>query len=145
MPIALDDTDHALISLLRDNARLPAATLASKVGVSRATVQNRLARLEREGVIAGYTLVLGEAEAVPAPVAALMTIAVDGPRATEVMRALRGLPCVRALHKTNGRWGLVAELRAESLEAFNTALGEIRKIEGILQSETSLLLASERF
>lgn len=145
MPLALDDTDRALISLLRDNARLPAATLASKIGVSRATVQNRIARLEREGVIAGYTLVLGEAEAVPAPVRALMTISVDGPRAPKVMLALRGLPGVRALHKTNGRWGLVAELQAESLDAFNAALGEIRKIEGILQSETSLLLASERY
>jgi DNA-binding Lrp family transcriptional regulator len=145
MPIALDDTDHALISLLRANARAPAATLASKIGVSRATVQNRIARLEREGVIAGYTLVLCEADAVPAPVRALMTIAVDGTRAPEVMRALRGLPSVRALHKTNGRWGLVAELQAESLDAFNAALGEIRKVEGILQSETSLLLASERY
>lgn len=149
MPITLDDTDHALIGLLRGNARLPAATLASRIGVSRATVQNRLARLEREGVIAGYTLVLGQGGSVhgqaPAPVSALMTIAVDGTRAPGVMRALRGLPCVRALHKTNGRWGLVAELRAESLDAFNAALGEIRQIEGILQSETSLLLASERF
>lgn len=145
MTITLDDTDRALISLLRDNARLPAATLASKVGVSRATVQNRIARLEREGVIAGYTLVLHQVDAAPAPVRALMTIAVDGPRAPEVMRALRGLPSVRALHKTNGRWGLVAELQAETLDAFNAALGDIRKIEGILQSETSLLLASERF
>jgi DNA-binding Lrp family transcriptional regulator len=145
MPIALDDTDRALISLLRNNARLPAATLASKIGVSRATVQNRLARLEREGVIAGYTLMLGESADTAAPVRALMTIAVDGPRAPEVMRSLRGLPCVRALHKTNGRWGLVAELQAETLDAFNAALGQIRQIEGILQSETSLLLASERF
>ncbi|WP_374566311.1 Lrp/AsnC family transcriptional regulator [Ideonella sp.] len=145
---ALDDIDHALIGLLRDNARLSTAALASKTGVSRSTVHNRLARLERDGVIAGYTLVLGGlgagAGAAP-PVRALMTIAVDGNRAHEVLRALRGQPSVRALHKTNGRWGIVAELQAESLDAFNTALGSIRLIDGILQSETSLLLASERF
>ncbi|HEX5686421.1 MAG TPA: Lrp/AsnC family transcriptional regulator [Ideonella sp.] len=146
MPVPLDDTDRTLISLLRDNARHSIATLASKTGVSRGTVQNRLARLEREGVIAGYTLVLGGAAADAAPpVRALMTIAVDGNRAPEVLRALRGQPSVRALHKTNGRWGIVAELQAESLDAFNTALGSIRLIDGILQSETSLLLASERF
>ncbi len=144
---ALDDIDHALISLLRDNARLSTATLASKTGVSRSTVHNRLARLEREGVIAGYTLVLGGVAAAGAqpPVRALMTIAVDGNCAPEVLRALRGQPSVRALHKTNGRWGIVAELQAESIDAFNTALGSIRLIDGILQSETNLLLVSERF
>jgi DNA-binding Lrp family transcriptional regulator len=144
MTKALDDIDHALIALLRGNARMSAASLAQKTGVSRGTVQNRLARLERDGVIAGYTLVLGGVTEGPAPVRALMSISVDGPRANEVLRALRGEPCVRALHKTNGRWGIVAELQAESIEAFNAALGRVRLIDGILQSETSLLLASEQ-
>ena len=144
MTKALDDTDHALIALLRGNARMSVAALAQKTGVSRGTVQNRLARLERDGVIAGYTLVLGSASAGPAPVRALMSISVDGPHASEVLRALRGEPSVRALHKTNGRWGIVAELQAESIEAFNAALGRVRLIDGILQSETSLLLASEQ-
>ena len=52
----MDDLDHRLIALLRRNARTPVADLAKALGVARGTVTNRMARLEREGVITGYTL-----------------------------------------------------------------------------------------
>ena len=73
---------------------------------------------------------------------ALMTIAVEGNRVDAVIKALRGDPSVTALHSTNGRWDVVAELRADSLEAFDRVLGRIRLLEGISQSETSLLLST---
>jgi DNA-binding Lrp family transcriptional regulator len=52
---------------------------------------------------------------------------------------------VAALHSTNGRWDIVAELRADSLEGFDRALARIRLIEGISQTETSLLLSTFKF
>jgi DNA-binding Lrp family transcriptional regulator len=137
----LDELDRQLIALLRDDARLPVATLALKLKVARGTVQNRLARLERDGVIVGYTLRL-KPEAQAAGLRALMWIAVEGHRTDNVVRQLRGHPAVTALHSTNGRWDLVAELQAESLEAFDALLGRIRLIEGIAQTETSLLLST---
>ena len=139
----LDDTDRELLALLRQDARLPVATLATKLKVARGTVQNRLKRLERDGVIVGYTVrVKPQAEA--QRIRALMTIAVEGNRGAEVLKALRGHPNVTGLHSTNGRWDLVAELRADTLEAFDRALGNIRLIAGIASTETSLLLSTHK-
>ncbi len=98
---SLDDTDRELIGLLRDNARTPVVALAKKLRVTRATVQNRIARLERDGMIVGYTVKLRpnvEAQRIRA----LMSIAVEGNRATEVRRELTGHPNVIGLHTTNG-------------------------------------------
>ena len=139
----IDDTDRELLALLRQDARMPVAALAAKLKVARGTVQNRMKRLEREGVIVGYTVrVKPQAEA--HRIRALMTIVVEGNRGAEVLHALRGHPNVTGLHSTNGRWDLIAELRAESLEAFDRALGNIRLIDGIASTETSLLLSTHK-
>jgi DNA-binding Lrp family transcriptional regulator len=140
---SLDDVDRELISLLRDNARLPVATLAKKLRVARGTVQNRLQRLEREGVIVGYTLRL-KPQAESQRIRALMNVLVEGNTANDVLRALRGHPHVFALHTTNGRWDMVAEVRADSLEAFDRVLDSIRQIQGIANTETSILLSTHK-
>ena len=139
----IDDTDRELLALLRQDARMPVATLAAKLKVARGTVQNRMKRLERDGVIVGYTVrVKPQAEA--HRIRALMTIVVEGNRGAEVLHALRGHPNVTGLHSTNGRWDLIAELRADTLAAFDRALGNIRLIEGIASTETSLLLSTHK-
>jgi len=139
----LDDIDRQLISLLRDNARLPVVALAKQLRVARATVQNRLSRLERDGVIIGYTVRLKPA-AETQRIRALMSIAVQGNRAAEVSRVLRGHANVATIHSTNGRWDLLAELRADSLESFDRVLGAIRLIDGIANTETSILLSTHK-
>ena len=60
-------------------------------------------------------------------------------------RRLQGLPEIRALHSTNGRWDIVAELAVESLEAFDRTLATVRTIDGIANTETSLLLSSSKW
>ncbi|MEO8022756.1 Lrp/AsnC family transcriptional regulator [Polaromonas sp.] len=139
----MDDTDRQLISLLRDNARASVASLAKVLRVSRGTVQNRLSKLEADGTIVGYTARL-RPQAEAHQIRALMTVAVDGNRIDHVLSALRGDPAVSALHTTNGRWDIVAELRADSLEAFDRVLGRIRLLEGIANTETSLLLSTSK-
>ena len=141
---SMDTTDRRLLSMLRDNARVSVASMAKSLGVARGTVQNRLARLEAEGVIAGYTVRL-KLQDEDQGVRALMTVAVEGNRTDEVLRALRGDPAVCALHTTNGRWDIVAELRTESLEAVDRVLGRIRQIDGISNTETSLLLSTHKY
>lgn len=139
----VDDTDRELLALLRQDGRMPVATLATRLKVARGTVQNRMKRLERDGVIVGYTVrVKPQAEA--HRIRALMTIVVEGNRGAEVLHALRGHPNVTGLHSTNGRWDLIAELRADTLEGFDRALGNIRLIEGIASTETSLLLSTHK-
>ena len=139
----MDDTDRQLISLLRDNARASVASLAKVLRVSRGTVQNRLNRLEADGTIVGYTTRL-KPQVEGHQIRALMTVAVEGNRIDRVLAALRGDPAVTALHTTNGRWDIVAELRAESLEAFDRVLSRIRLLEGIANTETSLLLSTTK-
>ena len=140
----MDSTDRQLLSLLRDDARVPVATLAKRLKVARGTVQNRLARLEADGTIVGYTVKL-KPEFEEQTIRALMTVAVEGNRTDEVLRSLRGDPAVCALHTTNGRWDIVAELRTDSLEAVDRVLGRIRLIDGISNTETSLLLSTHKF
>lgn len=140
----MDDLDRQLIALLRGNARLPVATLAKSLKVARGTVQNRIARLERDGVIAGYTVRL-RARDEDRRVVALMLLAVEGNSVENVLFTLRGDPAVSALHTTNGRWDVVAELRADTLEEFDRVLGRIRRIEGVATSETNLLLSTLKY
>ncbi|WP_337185718.1 Lrp/AsnC family transcriptional regulator [Phenylobacterium sp.] len=138
----VDALDRELIALLRADSRKPAATLAKALKVSRGTVQNRIDRLVRDGVIQGFTIRTRPDTA--DRVRAVMTIAVEGERSGAVVRALRGLPEVAAVHTTNGRWDLVAELEVETLSAFSDALDRIRQVEGIASTETSILLATQK-
>jgi DNA-binding Lrp family transcriptional regulator len=137
----LDAIDRALIARLRADARTPVSTLAKDLRVSRGTVQNRIDRLVARGAIQGFTIrTLPEAD--EERVRAVMTIAVEGERSASVIRAMRGLPQVAAIHTTNGRWDLVAELDTASLAEFSRTLDDVRTIDGIASTETSLLLAT---
>jgi len=137
-----DELDRELIGLLRADSRKPAATLAKALKVSRGTVQNRIERLVRDGVIQGFTIKTRSDET--NRVRAVMTIAIEGERSQAVVKALRGFPEVSAVHTTNGRWDLVAELDVETLAEFSHALDRIREIEGIASTETSILLATQK-
>ena len=135
--------DRQLISLLRADARATVAQIAKALRVSRGTVQNRMRKLEGAGTIVGYTVRL-RPQAEGHHIRALMTVAVEGNRSEAVLKALAGDPAVEALHTTNGRWDIVVELRADSLEAFDAVLGRIRLLDGIASTETSLLLSSRK-
>jgi DNA-binding Lrp family transcriptional regulator len=140
----MDDLDRRLIALLRQDARTPTAALAKTLKVSRGTVQNRIDKLMAAGVLLGFTVRVSADDAAEG-VRAIMNIEIAGGRSAAVMRALRGVPAVVAVHTTNGRWDLVAELATPALAAFSTALDAIRAIDGIASSETSLLLKTTRF
>ena len=137
----LDDKDKQLISLLRANARIPVVELAKHLNVSRATVQNRLSRLERTGTIVGYTLKLKPGIDAH-PVRLLMNISVEAKNEPAVIKQLRSYPNIVVIHHTTGHWDLIADIRTQSLPMLNTLLGEIRLIKGIVQTETNLLLDS---
>lgn len=139
----MNDTDRQLLALLRDNARMPVTDIAKILRVSRATVQNRIARLEAEGIIAGYTVRL-KPDAETHRIRAWMNIALEGNAAPAVLQILRGDPAVRTLHTTNGRWDIVAELQADNLELFDRVLGWVRRIDGVVNTETSILLSTHK-
>jgi DNA-binding Lrp family transcriptional regulator len=137
----LDDLDRRLLGLLRENGRLPTATLAQRLGVSRGTVQNRIDRLVQAGVLLGFTVRLsGEAEG--AAVRAIMSIEVRSADMRAVVAALRRMPDVGRVHSTNGRWDLVAEINTGDLAALDRTLSEIRALKAVANSETSILLSA---
>jgi DNA-binding Lrp family transcriptional regulator len=139
----MDATDQQLISLLRKDARTSVATLASKLGVSRGTVTNRITKLEDAGTIVGYTVRL-RPDAQPNEISAWMSVAVEGNETRAVISSLLGEPGVACLHDTNGRWDLLAELRASNLSELSQVLERIRLIRGISNSETSIHLETYR-
>jgi DNA-binding Lrp family transcriptional regulator len=135
----VDSTDTELIALLRQDARASMATLARKLGVLRGTVTNRLKRLEDDGVIVGYTVRL-RPDVQTDMIEAWMSIAVEGNQTRTVIGSLLGEPGVAALHDTNGRWDLLAELRAAHLGELADVLERVRLIKGIGATETSIHL-----
>ena len=139
----MDATDQQLLSLLRKDARASIATLAQKLGVSRGTVTNRIARLEDAGVIVGYTVRL-RPDAEPNEIRAWMSIAVEGNETRAVIASLLGEPGVASLHDTNGRWDLLADLRAANLSELSQVLERIRLVRGISSTETSIHLQTYR-
>lgn len=139
----MDETDRQLLSLLRQDARLTVAALASKLGVSRGTVTNRIRRLEDDGIIVGYTVRL-RPDVQRNEIKAWMSIAVEGNQTRSVIANLLGEPGVATLHDTNGRWDLLAELRAETLQELAKVLERIRLLKGISNTETSIHLETFR-
>lgn len=141
----LDHIDRSLIGALRKNARLSVSALAKALQVSRATVQNRMERLERRGIITGYTaLVSSSTQESISLVRALMHIELEGNVSKKVREALMNEPSVSAIHTTNGRWDFVVELQSPSLEALDRVLARVRTVEGVAATETSILLTSQR-
>jgi DNA-binding Lrp family transcriptional regulator len=139
----MDDVDRSLIALLREDARASIATLAKKLGVSRGTATNRLRKLEESRVILGYSVRL-QADAMPDQVRARMGVKVEGNQTRAVIEKLLGEAGVVALHDTNGRWDLLAELRVASNSELSALLERVRRIKGIVTTETDILLATYR-
>ena len=139
----MDELDRSLIALLRGNARMNVADLAHKLGVSRGTVTNRIRKLEDSQVIVGYTVKL-RPEAEPDRIRAWMGVLVEGNQSRHVVASLLGEPGVAALHDTNGRWDLLAELEAGSMAELAQVLERIRLISGIRGTETNIHLTTYR-
>ncbi|MEJ6474005.1 Lrp/AsnC family transcriptional regulator [Pseudoalteromonas piscicida] len=140
-PYLYDALDKALIAELRKDGRAAISTLANTLKVSRGTVQNRLDRLVSSGAIQGFTVRVHE-HIESELVRAIMMIEVIGKSTTQVINALRGIPELSKIHTTNGAWDLIAEVQAASLSEFDGILRQVREIDGILNSETSIFLSS---
>lgn len=139
----MDNTDARLIAELRRDGRAALSELAERLGIGRATVRARMERLAERGEIAGFT-VLTRADVTAAPVRGLIMIGIEGRGGEKVMARLQGLPAVMAVHSTNGKWDLIAELATETLLELDGVIHRIREIDGVVTSETNLLLSTRK-
>ncbi|SMD19736.1 Lrp/AsnC family transcriptional regulator [Rhizobium sp. RU36D] len=136
-----DDLDRRIIAHLRVDGRASLSKLADALGIARGTAQTRLDRLLSTGTVLGFTVRLRE-DYDADTVKAVMMIEVVGKSTAQVVRRLRGIPEIQTLHSTNGNWDLVANIRAANLADFDRVLRDVRAIDGVANSETSLLLSS---
>ncbi|MDR9484884.1 MULTISPECIES: Lrp/AsnC family transcriptional regulator [Sediminimonas] len=136
-----DETDSALMALLSENARLPVATLARRLGLARTTVQARLDRLEATGAIAGYTLRRGAVARPPLHATALLSVE---PRSgAAVLARLKTLPQVTRVHTTSGRFDMIVELAADSTATLDDTLDRIGESRGVRSSESLIHLSTK--
>jgi DNA-binding Lrp family transcriptional regulator len=136
----IDETDRALITLLSENARLPVADLARRLGVARTTVQARIDRLVEKGAIAGFTVRKGSG--LRAPLRATVLISVE-PRATPaVLARLKSLTEVETVHTTSGRFDMIAILSADDTETLDRTLDLIGEAKGVRSSESLIHLST---
>jgi DNA-binding Lrp family transcriptional regulator len=137
----LDEKDHHLLRLLMENARLPVSTVAQTLGLARTTVQARLERLERGGIIAGYTLRTGPQ--VQPLLRATALVAIEPRSAPAVLDRLRSLKGVEVVHTTSGRFDLLVQIAADTTEDLDNTLDQIGDARGVRSSESLIHLATK--
>ena len=138
---ALDPTDHALLALLRENARAPTAELARKLDLSRTTVQSRMERLQRQRVISGFTVTVpDEVEAGLVRAHVMITLAPKRSGAIEV--ALRRIAEVRILHSVSGPFDLIAIVAAASIGELDALIDRIGGLDGVERTTSAIVLST---
>jgi DNA-binding Lrp family transcriptional regulator len=136
----LDPTDRELLALLRANAREPVSALARKLDLARSTVQERIARLERSHVIAGYTIRAGD-DFAERQIAAHVMISVDPKMAASLTADLKKMPEVRSLAAISGTFDMMAEVAAETTARIDTVLDAIGHLKGVQKTMSSIVLS----
>lgn len=134
--------DQRLLSLLRENARASTAEVARRLKLSRTTVQSRIDRLERDGVIAGYTVRVADA-AEHGRIRAHILVTVMPRRMGSVVEALRVMPEVRALHSVSGPSDLIALASAPDVEAMDALTDRIGLVDGVERTTSSIILSTK--
>jgi DNA-binding Lrp family transcriptional regulator len=138
----LTPADQQLLSLLRENARAPTAELARRLGLSRTTVQSRIERLERQGVITGYTVRVSD-EAERGGVRAHIMVTVLPRQMPAVVRALHAMPEVRALHSVSGPFDLVALALVPTVAEMDELTDRIGAVDGVERTTSSIVLSAK--
>lgn len=136
----MDELDERIYAALRANARISVADLARQCDLARTTVQARIERLEREGVIGGYTVVPGPARA-RGRIAATVLLQLAPRAAPALLSRLRTMPQVVGAHTASGRFDMVLQVEARDTAELDRLLDEIGEIEGVRSSESLIRLS----
>jgi DNA-binding Lrp family transcriptional regulator len=138
----LDELDRQLLALLREDARRQVSQLAEMLRVSRATIYGRIARLEEQKIIVGYTVRVG-AEHHRRMIRAHMMIKVLPKYIHETERELAAFPQLITLHAVSGEYDMMAEIEADNPEALNDLIDRIGMLDGIEKTTSSIILATK--
>ena len=137
----MKELDNQIIALLKRNARILVTQMARELGVSRVTIDAHIKKMETSGVISGYTVKLGTEE-FRHKVSGWILISVQANKEEHAIEQMISTPEITRLHTTNGKWDLAAEIQVATLEHFDAVISKLRQIDGITETDTSLLLSS---
>ena len=137
----MKELDNQIIALLKRNARILVTQMARELGVSRVTIDAHIKKMETSGVISGYTVKLGTEE-FRHKVSGWILISVEANKEEYAIEQMIGMPEITRLHTTTGKWDLAAEIQVATLEHFDAVISKLRQIDGITETDTSLLLSS---
>ena len=138
----IDGKDKELIALLSTNSREGTANLARLLGMSRTTVTSRIERLEKRGVIRGYTIQFSE-DYERGRIQAQVMISSDPKSSAQIVRSLKKIPAIRALHAINGVYDMLALISAESTQHLDQVLDLVGNTEGISKTTSSIILSTK--
>jgi DNA-binding Lrp family transcriptional regulator len=139
----MDEMDQRLLAALRRDGRASLSELSHDLGVTRTTIRVRMARLVKSGEIVAFSVVT-RSDVATSPVRGLMMLSIEGRGTDRIMQRLSGMTEVVAFHTTNGTWDLIVEIGTGTLEELDEVLFAIRRLDGVVRSETNLLLSSRR-
>ena len=137
----MDDLDRHLLARLGENARAPVAELARALGLSRTTVQSRLARLEKSGVIAGYAVKLREASG--ESLRGVVMISLEARKAGKTVAALREIAGVRKVMSVSGPFDMIATVEAAGVAEMDAVIDEIGGVKGVERTNSSIVLSTK--
>jgi len=144
---SLDEVDHKLLALLRTRGRMPTAELGRQLGLSRSAVQERMKRLERDGIILGYTVILGSRAAnttdnEKSAVSAHVFLTIDQKQQERAISALKGLPEIDAVYSVAGAYDAIAIVTTTSAVHLDDVLTRIGKLAGVNRTTSAVLLST---
>ncbi|HWJ88812.1 MAG TPA: Lrp/AsnC family transcriptional regulator [Pelagibacterium sp.] len=135
------NADRLLLSLLRENARMPVAEIARRLGVSRSTAQSRLERLERNGTITGYAVKLS-GDYLASHIRAHLMVTVSPKLITQVVKALEAVMEVRTVHSISGSFDMIVIVEAPSVAELDAVIDRIGALEGVERTMSSIVLST---
>ncbi len=138
----LDETDRKLLNLLRANSRTSTSELARSLGVSRSTVQDRINRLERRRIIAGYTIRY-HPEYGGRRISAHVMIQINPKYGERIVNGLREMNAVTMLQTVSGVYDLVTLVEATTTEALDRVLDRIGGLPGVEKTTTAIVLTTK--
>lgn len=137
---SLDDIDRAILDLLTEDGRRTVADIAERVNLSPAPVRRRIDRLERDGVIAGYTVVLDHAK-VGAAIEAFTELRFSGSTdIDEILETVGRLPEVEDVFTTAGDPDALARIRVDDMDHLQDVINELRKSGKVMGTKTLMVL-----
>lgn len=140
MSTELDAIDRHILAVLQENCKLPLAKIGERVGLSAPSVNERIRKLEESGVIRGYTAVL-DARKLGKDVTAFIGVFIEHPRLIgKFERELNQLEAVQECHHITGQHTILLKLKADNTSKLEELIKEIRSIEGVARTETSVVL-----